>query len=192
MRQVGIFSGSFNPIHIGHLALANYLCEFESLDEVWFVVTPRNPWKEEDELLPDDLRLRLVELSIDGYPSFKASDFEFHLPVPSYTIHLLDSLHESYPDISFSLIIGADNWVQFDKWRDYRRIISEHDIYVYPRIGYSITDVATLPSTVHIMQSPILDISSSFIRSAIADSKDLRFFLHPEAWLYLKNHYLNH
>ena len=115
--KTGIFSGSFNPIHIGHLALANYLCEFCGLDEVWFVVSPHNPLKEQADLWPDELRLRLVQLAIGDYPHFRASDFEFHLPRPSYTVHTLDCLKSSYPKREFHLIIGSDNWLTFDRWR---------------------------------------------------------------------------
>ena len=107
--KTGIFSGSFNPVHIGHLALANYLCEYEGLDEVWFLVTPHNPLKEEDELMDDTFRLKLVQLAIAGYPKFKASDIEFNLSRPSYTIHTLDKLKETYPDREFHLIIGSDS-----------------------------------------------------------------------------------
>lgn len=108
--KTGIFSGSFNPVHIGHLALANYLCEYEELDEVWFMVSPQNPLKAGTELWPDDLRLRLVELATEEYPRFRSSDFEFHLPRPSYSVHTLEKLHETYPERDFYLIIGSDNW----------------------------------------------------------------------------------
>ena len=111
--DVGIFSGSFNPIHIGHLALANYLCEFEGLDELWFLVTPRNPFKVGQDLMPDELRLELVRLAVEDYPKFRASDFEFHLPRPSYTIHTFEKLKEAYPTVTFHLIIGSDNWLSF-------------------------------------------------------------------------------
>lgn len=131
--KTGIFSGSFNPIHIGHLALANYLCEFEGLDEVWFMVTPHNPFKKQADLWSDELRLQLVQLAIEGYPRFRASDFEFHLPRPSYTVHTLNRLKEVYPEREFQLIIGSDNWKVFDQWFESERIVSENKILVYPR-----------------------------------------------------------
>ena len=107
-RKTGIFSGSFNPIHIGHLALANYLCEYEGLDEIWFMVSPQNPLKTKAELWSDELRLQLVELSISDYPRFRASDFEFHLSRPSYSVYTLEKLREAYPDREFYFIIGSD------------------------------------------------------------------------------------
>ena len=128
--KTGIFSGSFNPIHIGHLALANYLCEFEGLDEVWFMVTPHNPFKKQADLWSDELRLQLVQLAIEGYPRFRASDFEFHLPRPSYTVHTLNRLKEVYPEREFQLIIGSDNWKVFDQWFESERIVSENKILV--------------------------------------------------------------
>lgn len=189
MKRVGIYSGSFNPIHIGHLALANYLCEFETFDEIWFVVSPSNPWKEGEELLPEEFRLQLVNKSIAAYPRFKASDIEFHLPRPSYTVRTLEELRKTYADIHFSLIVGADNWIKFKEWKDWQKIIDCHDIYVYPRKGCSINIERPIPDTVHIVHSPILEISSTFVREAIKERKDIRYFVHPDIWTSLYNHY---
>jgi len=189
MRQVGIYSGSFNPIHIGHLALANYLCEYSRFDEIWFMVTPSNPWKKQQALLPDDLRLKLVQLSVDGYSRFKASDFEFNLPKPSYTVNTLKALSIAYPDTSFSLIIGADNWVKFKQWLNAEQIMAEHQIYVFPRPDYPIDYNQQLPDTVHLLNTPLLNISSTFIRDAVKEGHDIRFFLHPNAWPPLVDYY---
>lgn len=179
--KTGIFSGSFNPIHIGHLALANYLCEFGGLDEIWFMVSPHNPIKQQADLWPDELRLHLVQLAIEGYPHFRASDFEFHLSRPSYTIHTLDRLKETYPDRDFHLIIGSDNWLNFDRWCESERIIAENRILIYPRPGFPVNK-DSLPETVSIADSPIFEISSTFIRQALADGKDVRYFLHPAVY----------
>lgn len=179
--RTGIFGGSFNPIHIGHLAIANYLCEYEELDELWFMVTPQNPLKQHEDLMPDDLRLSMVRASIQEYPKFGASDFEFNLPRPSYTINTLNSLKETYPERSFYIIIGGDNWLAFPKWRDGDRLIAENNIIVYPRPGYPV-DETSLPPTVRLTNAPLLDISSSFIRRELRKGKDLRYFVHPEVY----------
>ena len=181
MKKVGIFGGSYNPIHIGHLALANYLCEFGDLDEVWFMVSPQNPLKRNDKLWDDDLRLELVRLAVEGYPKLHASDFEFHLPRPSYTIHTLDALQEAYPDHEFTLIIGADNWQLFHRWKASDEIIARHHLLEYPRPGFEI-DEATLPPSVKKVNTPLIEVSSTFIRESLAQGKDVRFFLHPKVW----------
>ena len=182
MIRTGIFGGSYNPIHIGHLALANYLCEYGYLDELWFMVSPQNPFKANDtDLWDDDLRLELVRLATEEYPKFKASDFEFHLPRPSYTINTLDALKKKYPDYEFTLIIGADNWQLFPRWRAADEIIKRHHILVYPRPGYEI-DENLLPTSVRKVNTPLLEISSTFIRESLAKGKDVRYFLHPKVW----------
>lgn len=179
--DIGIFSGSFNPIHVGHLALANYLCEFGGLDELWFLVTPRNPFKVGQDLLPDALRLELVQLAIEGYPKFRASDFEFHLPRPSYTIHTFDCLKEAYPQHTFHLIIGSDNWHSFSHWYRSDRLLAENPISIYPRSGYPV-DVSSLPPRVRLVDAPVIEISSTFIRESVKAGKDVRYFLHPRVY----------
>lgn len=187
--RTGIFGGTFNPIHLGHLALANYLCEENWVDELWFLITPQNPFKQEQTLLDNHLRMKMVEAAIAGYPRFKASDFEFTLPRPSYTVTTLQKLSETYPDREFVLIIGADNWAAFDKWKSPEEILRNHRILVYPRPGYEINPYE-LPPQVKAVNTPLLEISSTFIRESIASGKDIRYFLHPEVYRFIKQHHL--
>lgn len=181
MLKTGIFGGSFNPIHKAHLAIANYLCEFAGLDELWFLVSPQNPLKKQEELLPDAFRLQLVQTAINSHSKLKASDFEFALPRPSYTINTLDALKAAYPNREFYLIIGGDNWVNFHRWYQGERLIKENRIIIYPRPGFVI-DEATLPQTVTRSSAPVMDISSTCIRNAIKEGKDVSSFLHPEVY----------
>lgn len=183
--RIGIFGGSFNPIHVGHLALANYLCEYGELDELWFMISPQNPFKEEKDLLDEKKRIELVRLSIKGYKKFKASDFEFSLPRPSYTVYTLENLRKIYTDYNFILVIGSDNWITFDKWKESARLLSENEILIYPRVGFNIL-ADQLPPNVRLVSTPLLEISSTFIREGIRQGKDLRFFLSSDAYKKIK------
>lgn len=184
-RKIGIFSGSFNPIHHGHLMLANYIVEFCKLDEVWFVVSPRNPFKSENELLPEENRLIMVKEAIKGYNKFKASDIEFNLPKPSYTINTLEKLKDSYPNYEFKLIIGEDNLINIKKWKDYTKIINDFGLIVYKR--YIMLDAGIYDKNIQIINdSPIITISSTFIRESIKNNKDVRYFLPIEVWNIIK------
>ncbi len=178
MKQVGIFSGSFNPIHIGHLALANWICVYEELDEIWFLVTPQNPLKKSNSLLDDQLRLEMAEAAIGHDSRFKASDFEFHLPRPTYTIDTLRALKKTYPDYHFSFIMGADNWMNIGRWKEHESILSNYPVLVYPRLGYPI-HIPENYAYIKLMDAPLIEISSTFIRKSFQNGKDVRFFL-PE------------
>lgn len=184
-KKVGIYSGSFNPIHIGHLALANWLCEYTPLDEIWFLVTPQNPFKSETELMNDEFRLELVQYAIADYPKFKASDFEFHLPKPSYTIDTLHTLSNTCTDCLFHLIIGSDNWMKFAYWKDSEKLLAEYPIIIYPRKGFPIDKKAIKHPHIYIANAPEMEISSTFIRQALAQKKDIRFFLPKGIWNFL-------
>lgn len=179
MRHVGIFSGSFNPIHAGHLMLANWMCEFGGVDELWFVVTPRNPLKAQTVLLDDALRLEMAHAAVGDYPRFRVSDVEFGLPRPSYTIRTLRRLRETFPDHKFSLVIGADSWADMDRWRDADALRSEFPLIVYPRLGFPIKIAADETADVRAVPAPIIEVSSTFIRDAIRGGRDVRCFL-PE------------
>ncbi|HCO66817.1 MAG TPA: nicotinic acid mononucleotide adenylyltransferase [Dysgonomonas sp.] len=188
--NIGIFSGSFNPIHIGHLILVNYITEYSELDEVWLLVTPQNPFKEEDDLLDEEIRLKMTELALKDYPKVKLSNIEFSLPRPSYTINTLEELEKKYPEDTFSLIIGADNWERFDQWKDSEDILANYKIYVYPRYGYSVSRENRLKKSVEILNSPIVEISSTFIREGIKEGHDLKAFMPEVVYKYIKEHNL--
>jgi nicotinate-nucleotide adenylyltransferase len=178
--MTGLFFGSFNPIHVGHLILANYMLSFENLDEVWFVVSPHNPLKDKKSLLNDKQRLYMVNLAIEDKPDMKASNIEFHLSQPSYTIHTLAALEEKYPTKKFTLIMGADNITNIHKWKNYELLLEKFPILVYPRKDENNLRevVKNLPkNSIKITDAPVVEISSTFIRESIKNKKDVSCFL---------------
>ena len=170
MKKVGFFSGSFNPIHNGHIAIAEYMLGAGGLDEVWFSVTPQNPVKRECDLLDDGKRQEMVRLATAGNNRFRLCDVEQRLPRPSYTITALQRLEREYPDTEFHLLIGSDNWAIFPRWKESGKIIADYRIDIYPRPGYPV-DAAALPPSVRLTDAPMTDISSTAIRAHIAAGK---------------------
>lgn len=185
-KKIGLYFGSFNPIHIGHLVIANHLVEYSDLDEIWLVVSPHNPFKKKKTLLDDHHRLELAQRACETYDNLKVSDIEFKLPQPSYTINTLVHLSEKYPDIQFCLLMGEDNLNTFHKWKNYEVILAQYPIYVYPRKtdnGHE-NQFANHPDIVHI-DAPIMEISSTHIRKAIKAGKNVRPMLPFEVWNYI-------
>ncbi len=185
-KKIGLYFGSFNPIHIGHLVIANHLVENSDLDEIWLVVTPHNPFKKKKSLLDDHHRLELVRRACEGYEKLKPSDIEFKLPQPNYTINTLIHLSEKYPDYLFCLLMGEDNLNTFHKWKNYELILEQNPIYVYPRKtnnGHE-NQFTNHPDIVHI-DAPIMEISSTQIRNAIKEGKNIKPMLPTEVWEYI-------
>ena len=185
-KKTGLFFGSFNPVHTGHLIVASQIVENSDLDQIWFVVTPQNPFKKKKTLLENHHRLNLLKEAIDDDDRFRAIDIEFHLPQPNYTIHTLTALAEKYPEREFSLIMGEDNLNTFHKWKNYREIISQYQLYVYPRPNYSPGELAEHPH-VHLVEAPQIEISASMIREAISQKKDLRYLLPDKVLKYIED-----
>ena len=175
MKKVGLFFGSFNPVHIGHLIIANYMAHFTDLEEVWFVVSPQNPFKEKKSLGNMYDRLEMVNLAIENSDRLRASDIEFHLPQPSYTIDTLVHLSEKHPNNEFVLIMGEDNLAGLHKWKNADILLRDYKIIVYPRPGYDGGDLKQHPS-VTLTDTPVMELSSTFLRKAIKDGKNIQFF----------------
>jgi nicotinate-nucleotide adenylyltransferase len=189
MSSIGIFGGSFNPIHKGHVALARQLLRRARLDEVWFLVSPQNPLKPQSSLLDDNMRLEMARLALKDEPRLVASDYEFHLPRPSYTWNTLQHLSQDYPQHRFTLLIGADNWQLFGQWRNNREIIENYPIVIYPRDGYPV-DEASLPPNVRLVNTRLYNMSSTLIRQLIADGRGVRRYLHPDVISYIESNHL--
>ncbi|MFZ5940316.1 MAG: nicotinate (nicotinamide) nucleotide adenylyltransferase [Bacteroidota bacterium] len=185
MKKTGLYFGSFNPIHIGHLAIAGYMTAFTDLDELWFVLSPHNPLKDKKSLLDDYQRLELVRLATEDDERFRVSDIEFHLPQPSYTIDTLSYLAEKYPDREFILVMGADGLKTFRKWKNYQVIEANYHRIVYPRPGIGREEILAHPN-VSLVDAPLMEISSSFIRESIREGRDVRHFLPEKVHRYIR------
>jgi len=193
MTNTGLLFGSFNPIHIGHLALANYLLEYAPFDELWFIVSPQNPFKDENDLAPPHHRLEMAKIATQEEPRFWASDVEFHMPRPSYTIHTLRKLSESHPSHIFSLIIGSDNLRTIERWTESKEILAQFPLAVYPRPGYPVNENTSLPSeNTKIFNPPLLDLSSTFIRKGIGEGRQLRYLVPTGVYDYIISSKLYH
>ncbi|WEK36887.1 MAG: nicotinate (nicotinamide) nucleotide adenylyltransferase [Candidatus Pseudobacter hemicellulosilyticus] len=176
--NVGLYFGSFNPIHHGHLIIASYMVQQPSLDQVWFVVSPQNPLKPSGSLLNENQRLYLVQAAVEGESKLKVSDIEFRLPKPSYTVNTLAYLQEKYPNHHFSVIIGSDSYQNLPRWKNYSYILQHHTLYVYQRPGHEVKE-AFPGSTTHILPAPMLEISSTYVRQLIREGKSIRYLV-PE------------
>ena len=182
--KIGLYFGSFNPIHIGHLAIANYIVEFSDIEQLWFMVSPQNPLKQQATLLADHHRYEMVYLAIEEYPKFRASNFEFSLPKPSYTINTLTHLQEKYPMHEFVLIMGSDSLETLHKWKNYELLLEKYSIIVYPRPDYKKCEFENHPH-VSMFEAPLMEISASFIRNSIKSGKNIKAFLPPKVWEYM-------
>ena len=192
--KIGLYFGTFNPIHIGHLIIANHLAEYSDLEQIWMVVTPHNPLKNKQTLLDDYQRLQLVFLATDDYPKIKASNIEFKLSQPNFTVNTLAHLQEKFPQHTFSLIMGEDNLKSLHKWKNHEIILQNHEIYVYPRISSEIdaTQNYTFKNNpnIHIVDAPVVEISSTFIRENIKKDKNVRPLLPEKVWQYIDHNNL--
>jgi len=173
--KIGLFFGSFNPVHVGHLIIANHVVNDTDLEQVWFVVSPQNPFKQSGSLLNEYHRLHLIQSAIEGETKIKASNIEFKLPKPSYTIDTLTYLHEKYPQHQFSIILGSDGFSNINKWKNYENIINSTKLYIYLRTGFDV--VNTIEANIEILKAPILEISSTHIRELIKKKKSIRFLV---------------
>lgn len=183
--KVGLFFGSFNPVHVGHLIIANHLISNSDLDKLWMVISPQNPLKEKASLAKDYDRLHLMNLALEEDPRIKATDIEFYLPKPSYTIDTMTYLHERYPQHEFVLIMGGDNIATLHKWKNYQLLLSNYKIYVYERPGYEMGELIDHENVEIVKDTPMLDISASFIRKCIKEGKSIRYMVPDVVFNYL-------
>lgn len=190
MTKIGLYFGSFNPIHIGHIAIAGYMAEFTDIDQVWFVVSPQNPLKKKETLLEDYERLKMVDMAINDSFKLRSCDVEFRMPKPSYTIDTITYLREQYPSYQFSLIMGEDNLYTFYKWKNAELLATKYSFYVYPRnreknVPTVLPKMETVKTDIHIVEAPLMEVSGSFIRAGIKAGKDMSYYLTPQVWKYI-------
>lgn len=184
--KIGLYFGTFNPIHVGHLIIANHLAENSDIDQVWMVITPHNPLKKKANLLEDYHRLHMVHLATEKFDKIQPTDIEFKLPQPNYTINTLVHLEEKFPNHEFSLIMGEDNLESFNKWKNYEVILANYQIYVYPRISESmIPEAFQNHPKIKRIEAPIIELSSTFIRNNIKAGKNIQPMLNPKVWEYI-------
>lgn len=185
-RKVGLFFGTFNPIHTGHLIIANHMAEYSDLEEIWLVVTPHNPHKKKSSLLDNHHRLEMVYKACESYEKLKPSNIEFDLPQPNYTVNTLAHLQEKFPTNDFCLIMGEDNLKSFHKWKNSEVIVENHEIYVYPRIAFGeVAEEYKSHAKITRVNAPIVEISSTFIRKSIKEAKNIRPLLDQKVWEYI-------
>ena len=188
-RTIGVYGGSFNPVHTGHLLVASYIAQWTGIDEVWLMLSPLNPFKADSSMAPTDHRLAMLSLAVEPTPWLKVSTVQLTMPVPSYTIDALDLLAREYPHCRFKCVIGSDSWERFGEWRQADRILSDYGVVIYPRPGYPI-DPADLPKGVEIAAAPTVDISSTFVRRGIAEGKNMSYFVPTAVYDYIVKHNL--
>ncbi|HCY96941.1 nicotinate (nicotinamide) nucleotide adenylyltransferase [uncultured Polaribacter sp.] len=186
MNKVGLYFGTFNPIHVGHLIIANHMVENSDLDEIWMVVTPHNPFKNKSSLLGNHHRYELVYKATEKYPKIKASDIEFKLPQPNYTAHTLAHISDQFKNKEFCLIMGEDNLKSFHKWKNFETILEHHQLYVYPRVSEELLETSLdQHPKIHKVEAPIIQISSTMIRKGIKEGKNIQPMLTKEVWNYI-------
>ncbi len=189
--KIGLYFGTFNPIHIGHLIIANHIVEFTDLEQVWMVVTPHNPFKKKDTLLADNIRLELVYLATEAYPKIRPSDIEFKIEQPNYTVHTLAHLQDKFPQHEFALLMGEDNLKSLHKWKNYEVILAHHDLYVYPRLSAGeVPEQFENHPRIHVVDAPVVEISSTSIRESIKNKKNVRPMLPEKVWQYVDHNNL--
>ncbi len=183
--KIGLYFGTFNPIHIGHMAIANYMLEFTEIEQLWFVVSPQSPFKQNKNILNNYQRLEIINLAISDKYRYKACDIEFNMPIPSYTIDTLAYLNDKYSKHNFYLIMGEDNLQSLHKWKNYEVILNNYNILVYPRPGHKAGKELLKHKNVKIVNAPLIEISASFLRQSIYENKDIRHFIPYQSWKYI-------